>query len=110
RHELVAAPPLQGGAAHRREEVEHSGAHGVRRPFDAHAAQRRAVAARRIPLTHGTMIDAHLDLGCGDTPRNPYGRPRLCGVDLRGAAGPQFHDFRVANLSIEPIPWPDDSF
>ena len=56
------------------------------------------------------MIDVHLDLGCGDMPRNPYGREQLCGVDLRGAGGPRFHDFRVANLSVEPIPWPDDSF
>ena len=54
--------------------------------------------------------DAHLDLGCGDAPRNPYGRARLCGVDLRGTGGAPFHDFRIANLSVEPIPYPDDSF
>jgi len=58
----------------------------------------------------GSLTDAHLDLGCGDAPRNPYSRARLCGVDLRGVGGPPFHDFRLANLCVEPIPYPDDSF
>jgi SAM-dependent methyltransferase len=49
----------------------------------------------------------HLDLGCGTVPRNPYGRAELCGVDLRGTAdGP----VRRANLSVQPIPWPDNHF
>lgn len=55
------------------------------------------------------MTKRHLDLGCGAVPRNPYGRDELCGVDLGvvpGAEGP----IRHANLALQPIPWPDDSF
>lgn len=54
--------------------------------------------------------DRHLDLGCGKFPRNPYERGRLCGVDLRPAAADAGYEHRVANLVLEPIPWPDDSF
>ena len=42
-------------------------------------------------------------------PRNPYQRDTLHGVDLSGdtdGAGP----IRRANLALQPIPWPDDSF
>lgn len=60
-----------------------------------------------------TLPDAHLDLGCGKRPRNPYQRGRLCGVDIRALesvlTGPDF-EFRGANLTVEPIPFPDDSF
>jgi len=56
------------------------------------------------------MNDTHLDLGCGKYPRNPYGRARLCGVDVRPVpAGVEF-EHRVANLSLQPIPWPDNTF
>jgi hypothetical protein len=44
----------------------------------------------------------HLDLGCGDRPRNPYRRDELFGVDLNGSAdgsGP----IRGANLALQPI-------
>lgn len=57
----------------------------------------------------------HLDIGCGTRPRNPYNRRHLCGTDIRawnpGTAlpAPDF-DYRVANLVLEPIPWPDNSF
>jgi len=56
------------------------------------------------------LPDIHLDLGCGDMPRNPYGRARLCGVDLRKRDSDTSFEHRVANLSVEPIPWPDNSF
>lgn len=53
--------------------------------------------------------DRHLDLGCGKFPRNPYGRARVCGVDIRPLAAEGF-EYRVANLALQPIPWPDASF
>ncbi len=50
----------------------------------------------------------HLDLGCGSKPRNPYRRAEIVGVDVAGeAAG---IDIRRANVTIEPIPFPDGSF
>ncbi len=57
-----------------------------------------------------SLPDRHLDLGCGQSPRNPYQRTQLCGVDVRALqATPEF-DYRTANLAIEPIPFPDNYF
>ena len=54
------------------------------------------------------VVGRHLDLGCGDKPRNPYRRAEIVGVDVAGnAAGV---DIRRANVTIEPIPFPDASF
>lgn len=53
--------------------------------------------------------DRHLDLGCGDVPRNPYGRGELCGVDIQVLSLPEI-DYRGANLSIQPIPFPENYF
>ncbi|NNU43091.1 methyltransferase domain-containing protein [Ramlibacter montanisoli] len=52
----------------------------------------------------------HLDLGCGETPRNPYGRDQLCGVDIVVPAQAGACEIRRANLAIEPIPYEDASF
>ena len=52
----------------------------------------------------------HLDLGCGDVPRNPYRRDDVCGVDLRGADSDGGGPIRRANLALQPIPFDDDSF
>lgn len=54
--------------------------------------------------------NSHLDLGCGRFPRNPYAREHLCGVDIRPLPDAEGFDYRVANLILEPIPYPDDSF
>jgi len=56
-------------------------------------------------------MSVHLDLGCGLVPRNPYGRERLCGIDIRAdlTADPAV-EIRAANLSCEPIPYPDNHF
>jgi SAM-dependent methyltransferase len=54
--------------------------------------------------------DRHLDLGCGRFPRNPYARAQLCGVDIRPLQETDGFDYRVANLIVEPIPYPDSSF
>jgi SAM-dependent methyltransferase len=52
----------------------------------------------------------HLDLGCGQTPRNPYDAETLYGVDI----DPNIHllgdNFKCVNLSIDPIPFPDAYF
>ena len=56
-----------------------------------------------------TTPDRHLDLGCGGVPRNPYQRGELCGVDIQALSLPDI-DYRSANLSIEPIPFPDNHF
>lgn len=57
-----------------------------------------------------SLPDFHLDLGCGDRPRNPYGRARLAGVDIRPLPAGSHFEYRVANLALQPIPFPDDSF
>jgi SAM-dependent methyltransferase len=58
--------------------------------------------------TH-TIPDTHLDLGCGKFPRNPYGRAKLYGIDIREIPGLSF-ELRIANLSVEPIPYGDNQF
>lgn len=57
-----------------------------------------------------TVPDAHLDLGCGKRPRNPYRRSRVCGVDIRAISSTDDFEFRSANVSVEPIPYPDHEF
>lgn len=56
------------------------------------------------------LPDRHLDLGCGKFPRNPYARGSLAGVDIRPLQASDTFDYRVANLSLQPIPWDDGSF
>lgn len=53
----------------------------------------------------------HLDLGCGQYPRNPYGRAELFGVDVHpGLLDQPSVKYRQANLTLQPIPFDDDSF
>lgn len=52
----------------------------------------------------------HLDLGCGDMPRNPYRRDELHGIDIFPRHEPGHYEIRKANLSLEPIPYPDHDF
>lgn len=57
--------------------------------------------------------DRHLDLGCGSTPRNPYGRKHLYGVDIRDlvAEGVSMDfQYRPANLFSQKIPFDDNHF
>jgi SAM-dependent methyltransferase len=57
-----------------------------------------------------SLPDRHLDLGCGASPRNPYGRGELYGVDIRAVpVNPDF-EIRVANVVIDPIPFDDSYF
>lgn len=57
-----------------------------------------------------SLPDRHLDLGCGKFPRNPYARGTLCGVDIRPLQASDTFDYRIANLSLQAIPWDDGSF
>ena len=57
-----------------------------------------------------TISDRHLDLGCGELPRNPYGRPLVCGIDIRALDSTPGFDYRAANLMLEPIPYADAHF
>lgn len=57
------------------------------------------------------MSASHLDLGCGERPKNPYGHPKLFGVDIRaGLHAPGVDRIEAANLSSEPIPFSDNQF
>jgi SAM-dependent methyltransferase len=58
-----------------------------------------------------TVVRRHLDLGCGTRPRNPYGCEELYGIDIRdGLTAPGVMRIVAANLSLEPIPFPDNTF
>lgn len=54
-------------------------------------------------------LSRHLDIGCGNIPRNPLNAEELFGIDIRGA------DLALSNVKAwdairEPIPYPDDYF
>ncbi|HMC16908.1 MAG TPA: methyltransferase domain-containing protein [Albitalea sp.] len=57
-----------------------------------------------------SVPDRHLDLGCGISPRNPYARRELCGVDIRALESTAQAEFRCANVVLDPIPYPDNHF
>jgi SAM-dependent methyltransferase len=50
-----------------------------------------------------------LDIGCGYNPRNPFNASKLYGVDIRGCSTAE-NIIKNADLSTEPIPFPEDSF
>jgi SAM-dependent methyltransferase len=53
----------------------------------------------------------HLDLGCGQYPKNPFGYERIFGIDIRaGLTADGVEQISAANLSAQPIPFPDNSF
>ncbi len=56
------------------------------------------------------MTTTHLDLGCGPVPRNPYSRDEVHAVDIYLPEGMDPARFRMANLSLQPIPHGDASF
>lgn len=56
------------------------------------------------------MITRHLDIGCGSFPRNPYNCDEVYAVDLALPEGIDTSKFVQANLSLEPIPFPDSTF
>jgi SAM-dependent methyltransferase len=52
----------------------------------------------------------HLDLGCGPVPRNPYQQDELFGVDIAPTENLSQITIRQANLTLQPIPFPDHYF
>lgn len=54
--------------------------------------------------------DKHLDLGCGNSPRNPYDKAFVCGIDVREFANHPQVGFKQSNLIVAPIPYPDNEF
>lgn len=58
-------------------------------------------------MSHPTR---HLDLGCGSRPHNPYDSGDLHGVDIVEPTHTLALQFRQANLSLDPIPYPDQHF
>ena len=52
----------------------------------------------------------HLDMGCGRSPRNPYGHDELYGVDIQFPEEFDSQFFVSANLSIDRIPFDDGFF
>jgi SAM-dependent methyltransferase len=55
-------------------------------------------------------LSRHLDLGCGGNPRNPYKQKEVFGVDISAQSSITEVKIRSANLSVEPIPFPDSYF
>lgn len=54
------------------------------------------------------LIDSNtLDLGCGSTPRNPFGANNFYGVDLFEQNDEKI---KVADLAVNPIPFENDTF
>jgi SAM-dependent methyltransferase len=56
------------------------------------------------------MMTKHLDVGCGPCPRNPYNCDEVFAVDLSLPPDVDLSKFVHANLSLEPIPFPDSTF
>lgn len=57
------------------------------------------------------MSTCHLDIGCGEKARNPYGRDKLYGLDVAENVGGALVDvYSMANLAVEKIPFEDNFF
>ncbi len=54
--------------------------------------------------------NTHLDIGCGDFPRNPYRKENLYGLDIRNIENKNHVIFKQANLNVEKIPFDDNFF
>jgi SAM-dependent methyltransferase len=57
-----------------------------------------------------TAPTRHLDLGCGATPRNPYRRDELHGIDVAPRHEPGRFQVHQGNLAIDGMPFADDHF
>lgn len=59
-------------------------------------------------------MSKHLDLGCGNVPRNPYKREHIFGVDVRNEKSLEFNSINITyhkcNFVIDPLPFPNDYF
>jgi SAM-dependent methyltransferase len=54
----------------------------------------------------------HLDLGCGNKPKNPYNQEKLYGLDLnsKNIKNENVVEIKKANLAFEKIPYKNNSF
>lgn len=52
----------------------------------------------------------HLDLGCGNNPRNPYRCDQLYGVDIMAGAAGETDYLKQVDLATEKIPFADNFF
>src|SRR6059036_4000476 len=68
--------------------------------LDEYCASYARLAARPLPTRT-------LDIGCGKTPRNPFGAQELFGIDIREDKA---LNVNYADLIVEPIPYPDAYF
>ena len=59
------------------------------------------------PELANTPGTSTLDLGCGPVPRNPFQAASVFGVDVVSYGDERIH---VADLSVDPIPFPDETF
>lgn len=66
--------------------------------------------ARNHRFSSVLVEDASLDLGCGSNPRNPFGASSLYGIDLFVPNVTSACLIKQANLSIESIPFHENSF
>jgi len=73
-----------------------------------------AYLARFGATALGLQNASTLDMGCGEKPRNPFNAHSLYGVDIREdlKSQPNHADLKVryAELTIDPIPFPDNVF
>jgi len=53
------------------------------------------------------MASISLDLGCGPSPKNPFGAEAVFGLDIRADVG---NNIYKADLVLEPIPFADEYF
>jgi len=51
----------------------------------------------------------HLDIGCGNTPRNPFNHDDLYGVDIISQSSNNFH-YTQSNVVLDPLPFNDSTF
>jgi SAM-dependent methyltransferase len=65
------------------------------------------INAKVTAENHEANMTISLDLGCGATPRNPFGAHELYGVDIIEDLG---CNIMRANLAIQPIPFDRDQF
>ena len=57
--------------------------------------------------SRGLAEASSLDMGCGGQPKNPFGAKHLFGLDIRENSE---RGIRYADLTVEPIPFSDESF
>ena len=82
----------------------------LRKRYPPASSTCRTTAAQELIERHYTPTSAKtlaLDLGCGTNPRNPFQANELFGVDIQSDLA---RNISKADLSIEPIPFNDNTF